>query len=56
MVSGNIQVTKQNDTKKKETGKRNRCDKLKEETLLVSKNDFVLFMADLINCSAETKS
>lgn len=56
VVSGNIQVTKQNDTKNKGVGNCKRCDKLKEETLLVNKNDFVLFMADIINCSAQTKS
>lgn len=32
------------------------CDKLKEETLLVKKNDFILFMAEINNCSAQTKS
>ena len=55
-VSGSIQVTKQNDTKNKGVGNCKRCDKLKEETLLVSKNDFVLFMADIINCSAQSGS
>lgn len=33
-----------------------KCDKLKEDTLIVSKSDFVLFMAEIINCSAQTRS
>ena len=33
-----------------------KCDKLKVETLIVSKGDFVLFMAEIINCSAQTSS
>lgn len=56
VVSGSIQVTKQNDAKNKDAEKCKRCDKLKEETLLVSKNDFVLFMADIMNCSAQASS
>lgn len=55
-VSGSIQVTKQNVVKNKDAEQCKRCDKLKEETLLVSKNDFVLFMADIINCSAQSGS
>lgn len=33
-----------------------KCDKIKEETLIVDKNDFVLFMAEVVNCSAQTSS
>lgn len=33
-----------------------KCDKIKEETLIVDKNEFVLFMAEVINCSAQTTS
>lgn len=32
-----------------------KCDKIKEDTLIVSKSDFVLFMAEVINCSAQTE-
>lgn len=40
----------------KDTEKCKRYDKLKKETVLVSKNDFVPFMADIINCSAQSSS
>lgn len=35
-----------------------KCDKIKEETLIVSKNNFVLFMTiyEIVNCSAQTTS
>lgn len=33
-----------------------KCDKSKEDTLIVSKGDFVLFMAEIIKCSAQTNS
>lgn len=33
-----------------------KCDKLKEDTLMVSKGDSVPFMADIINCSAQSSS
>lgn len=55
-VSGDTQLSRQNDTRNKNTAKCDGCDKLKEETLIVSKNDFVLFMAEIINCSAQTKN
>lgn len=55
-VSGDAQVTRQNDTRNKDAGKCVGCDKVKEETLIVNKNDFVFFMADIVNCSAQTKS
>lgn len=56
IVSGSIQITKQNGDTNKDAEKCKRCDKLKEETLQVNKNDFVLFMADIINCSAQSSS
>ena len=31
------------------------CEKIKKDTLIVDKNDFVLFMVDVINCSAQTE-
>lgn len=51
-VSGNVRMTKQSGIIYKEIGKCQGCDKLKEESLIVKKNDFVLFMAEIINCSA----
>lgn len=32
-----------------------KCEAIKEETLIVSKNDFVLFMAYVVNCTAQTE-
>lgn len=58
-VSGNVTVDKQSETSRKEMNqgmKCQGCNKLKEETLIVKKNDFVMFMAEIINCSAQTKS
>ncbi len=55
-VSGIGTMAKQTEIKNKNIDKCQKCDKLKEETLIVSKNDFVLFMAEIINCSAQTKS
>lgn len=31
------------------------CDQIKKDTLIVNKNNFVLFMVDVINCSAQTE-
>ena len=31
-----------------------KCEVIKEETLMVSKNDFVLFMAYVVNCTSQT--
>lgn len=56
VVSGNKQVTKQRETNSTEAGNCKGCDRVKEDTLLVNKNDFLLFMADVINCSAQTQS
>lgn len=42
--------------KKQETIKCTKCDKIKEETLIVSKSNFILFIAEVINCSAQTTS
>ena len=53
-VSGGTQVTMENNKKSKEIV--HNCVKLKEDTLIVSKREFVLFMAEIINCSAQTKS
>jgi len=33
-----------------------KCDRIQEETLIVSKVGFVLFMAEIINCTAQTTS
>lgn len=33
-----------------------KCDRIQEETLIVSKVGFVLFIAEIINCSAQTTS
>ena len=56
-VSSNItEATRQIGNKITVVGKYKSCDKLKEETLIVNKNDFVLFMAEIINCSAQTQS
>jgi hypothetical protein len=55
-VSGIRTMAKQTEIKNKNIDMCQKCDKLKEETLIVSKNDFVLFMAEIINCSAQTKS
>ena len=31
------------------------CNKIKENTLIVGKSEFILFMVDVINCSAQTE-
>lgn len=49
-------VSKQNENRNKNTETCQKCEQLKAETLIVSKNDFVIFMAEIINCSAQTKS
>lgn len=55
-VPGNVTMVRQSGVMSKEIYKCQGCDKLKEETPIVKKNDFVLFMAEIINCSAQTKS
>lgn len=55
-VSGDAQVIRQSDTRNQDVVKCGGCNRLKEETLIVNKNDFVFFMADVVNCSAQTKS
>lgn len=49
-------MVRQSEVRSKEINKCQGCDKLKKETLIVKKNDFVLFPAEIINCSAQTKS
>ena len=46
-VTRNERQTKEAECKK--------CEKIKDDTLIVSKSDFVLFMAEVINCSAQTE-
>lgn len=48
-------MTKQSGNMYKEIGKCQGYDKLKEESLKVKNNDFVLFIAEIINCSAQMK-
>ncbi|XP_067281993.1 uncharacterized protein [Pseudorasbora parva] len=55
-VPGIVTMVRQPGNRSKEMNMCQGCDKLKEETLIVKRNDFVMFMAEIINCSAQTKS
>lgn len=49
-------ISRQTDTKHQDSGQCECCVKLKEETIIANKNDFVFFMVEIINCSVQSKS